>query len=288
MCKQLHRVFRQTPVDVTLLNDVRKSDTAAHNCRAQQCRLQTRIWEAADSVCLQALPFAVEETRRQRLRIARSVLGSVLGEAQSAIASMLPVAATSTAADRSSSSGIDSGQSPNHAATAEQTNLAVDLRNFASHMGAIAGTLADASEAEVVRHGSMAFRMSVLGDCLLRSTAQASRSTGPAASAATALTLADLLRPPLLLEIATGQLTGLSACDCRKIMIHAGSQQPLEAAEAVEACTTGATAIGCSLAVLHVLSLQEGQGGCSPPGADEQMAIALQGAQVCMWLSRKL
>ena len=263
-----------------------KSDTTAYNCRAQQCRLQTRTWEAADSVCLQALPFAVKETRRQRLRIAGSVLGSVLGEAQSAIASMLTAATMSVAADRSS--GIDSSQSPDQAATAEQTRLAVDLRDFAYHMGAIAGTLADASEAEAVRHGRMAFRMSILGDCLLRSTVQASRNTGPATSAATALTLADLLRPPLLLEVATGQLTELSASDCSKVMMHAGSQQPLQASEALEACTTDATAIGCSLAVLHVLSLPEGQAGCSPAGADERMAIALQGAQVCLWLSTKL
>jgi hypothetical protein len=212
-----------------------------------------------------------------------SVLGNVLGEAQSAIASMLTAVAMSTAANPSS--GSDSSQSSDHAANAEQNRLAVDLRDFACHMGAIAGSLADASEAEAVRHGSMAFRMSIVGDCLLRSTAQASRDTGPAASAAAAVTLADLLRPPLLLEVATGQLTGLSASDCSNIMVHAGGQQPLQAAEAVEPGTRDATVIGCSLAVLHVLSLPAGQGSCSPAAADERMAIALQGAQVCLWLS---
>ena len=212
-----------------------------------------------------------------------SVLGSVLGEVQSAIGSMLTAGAASLAADRSS--GIDSSQSADHAAVAEQNRLAVDLRGFACHMGALAGTLADASEAEAIRHGSMAFRMSVLGDCLQRSTAQASRDTGPAASAAAVLTLADLLRPPLLLEVATGQLTELSASDCSNIMVHAGGQQPLQSPEAVEPSTRDATVIGCSLAVLHVLSLPAGQGSCSPAGADERMAIALQGAQVCLWLS---
>jgi hypothetical protein len=214
------------------------------------------------------------------------VLGSVLGEAQSAVASMLTAASTSMAADRSS--GANSSQSPDSAANAKQQSLAVDLRDFACHMGSIAGTLADASEAEAVRHGSMAFRMSILGDCLLWSTAQASRDTGPAASAAAVLTLADLLRPPLLLEVATGQLTELSASDCSNIMVHAGGQQLLQSPEAVEPCTTDATAIGCSLAVFAVLSHPEGHDGCSPAGADERMAIALQGAQVCLWLGTTL
>lgn len=214
------------------------------------------------------------------------MLGSVFGEAQSATASMLRATAASVAADRSS--GADSSQSPADTNDANEKGLAVDLRDFACHMGAIAGTLADASEAAAVRHGSIAFRMSVLGDCLLRSTAQASRDAGPAASAAAAVTLADLLQPPLLQQVATSQLTELSASDCSNIMVHTGSQQPLQSPEAVQPCTTDATAIGCSLAVFAVLSLPEGQGSCGPAGAGERMAIALQSAQVCLWPGRTL
>lgn len=228
-------------------------------------------------MCLVALPQVVANTQRQRQRFLGDALGVVTDEAQSAMAA-------GAAGSPSGGSPVSSGPSAAGGSGAEARDLAADLQQFTQQMGAAAGRMgngseARASDADAAQRSVAAFAVATLGCCLLRSSAQASRDAAPAAAAAAPLTLADLLWPCQLRDIAAGQLAALPAA-C--VSNAAAFQQLLRASEDMEFAAEDAMAAGGSLVLFAAFCLPEGCGIHCPAEPDEQLALALHCAEVCL------
>lgn len=129
----------------------------------------------------------------------------------------------------------------------------------------------------MIRQRVTEFAVTLLGHCLLLSAAKASRSTAPSVKEAAPASLADLLWPQLLLDVATGQLLAFSAIG----VMDAAEISALAAAPNGAGHEQHAVSIGGALTALAALCLLPEAGNLQKPaGADDQLVLAMQGAEV--------
>lgn len=243
-------------------------------CFGRLVGVESRQWEAADSIILAALPECLQSTTQQKRQFFTDALAVVEDEAWSALDGVAS-AARSNSSNASSGAGSRQAQPEGSSVT---PSLAADLQHFTQRMGEAVSHTADASEAGVLQHRVAEFAVTLLGHCLLLSTATASRSTAPMATEAAPASLAALLRPQLLLDVAASQLQVLSAFGIPDVAMILALPAAPDAADREKQ----AVSVGSALAALAALCLPEGSNLHKPSGADEQLMLAMQGAEVLL------
>lgn len=221
---------------------------------------------------LAALPECFESTKRQQRQLLTDALAVVGHEAWSALEG---VASAARSASSVASSGTGSGQAQPDSSVLTPS-LAADLQQFTHRMGEAVSRATDASEVGAFQHRVAEFAVTLLGHCLLLSAATASRSTAPTATEAALASLATLLGPQLLLDVAAGQLAALPAVG----LTDAAEILALPAAPDAAGRENHAVSVGRALAALAAFCLPEGNFLQKPSGADEQLMLAIQGAEV--------
>ncbi len=233
---------------------------------------------------------------RQRLRFLDDALGVVLDEAQSAISSSTAsssAAVAPTAPERGSGAGggrdsaggaLGSSGGGNHSSARaaeedEPARLAQDLRMFTQSAAAAIDGVPDEAEAAALRARLADFAITLMGGCLAASTAAGSRDAGPTAAGGGPPSLASLLHPAVLRDVAAGQLQalpalGIGTCDALTARLAA-----LQGAEEEEG-QGDAASLGAAVAVTAAYCAPEGRLLQKPAGADAQLSLALATAEV--------